>query len=792
MMKRNGIGDLLTYNIRIFLRKVIRNRKTFFINVAGLSAGLACVLLIIIWLADELSTDKFHANERHLFQIIEFSDAEGSILTNPRTTGLLADILKGEFPEIKYITNVRETDELTVSDKNIFLKGTGLYAGKEFFDVFTFPLLEGDKNTVLTNKNSIVLSKDLAVKIFGSYSSAVGKIVTLRQNIPFVVTGISENVPFNSTLKFDFILSFELFKDLNPNSLSWSNNSTGVYLVLKDGADRESFNMKIKDVIKEKSSDKSRTLSTRLYSDSYLYSNYQNGIQKGGRIEYVRIIALIAFLILLIACINYMNLSTANASLRLKEIGLKKAIGSGRKTLILQFLGESIFLTFISLLIALLIVDLILPSFNEITGKHLTLAFSIPHLTIIFFVLLITGIVAGSYPAFYLSGLNTITALKGKIGISAGEVVARKGLVIFQFILSVILIVYVLAIYSQIKYVQNKDLGYNKENIVYFDIDENIQHNLDAFLSALQRVDGIEKASSMGTNIVGGNNTFNSLDWPGKTSDEKIIFQMRAVNYGMIELFDIPIIQGRYFSRDFGSEDNKVVFNQAAIDVMGLKEPIGTKISIQGTKLEIIGVTKDFHFASLYNEIKPLFFVLRPSWTHIVMAKIARGKEQPALKNLVNFYKQYYPGKQLDYKFLDDTYQSQYIAEQRVSILVRSFAVLAILISCMGLLGLSAYNAERRRKEISIRKIFGQSALQISVQLSGEFIKLVLTSVIIALPVSYLITDIWLSNFAYRVTFLVWYYLGAGIIALLIAILTVGSQAIHSAYRNPVDALKYE
>ena len=783
---------MLKYNSIIFFRKIIRYKNTFFINITGLSTGLACVLLITLWVVDELSTDKFHANDSHLYQVIEYSETDGTILTNPRTAGLVADNLIREFPEIKYSTSVRETDEINITFENTYHKAIGLYASEEFFDVFSFPLLEGDKSTILRNKNSIVLSKDLAIKFFGSFNAAVGKTISLGKNKPFVVSGVSDKVPSNSSIQFDFVISYEFFKDINPNTLNWSYNLTNAYLVLKNGVDPENFNAKIKNFIRTKSSDTYRTLSTRLYSDSYLYSNYENGVQKGGRIDYVKLIGLIAFLILLIACINFMNLSTANASRRLKEIGLKKALGSKRKALIFQFLGESIFITFISLLVALFITDLLIPQFNEVTGKQVTLTFSIQYFIIISFILFITGIIAGSYPAFYLSGLNTITTLKGKLNISIGEVFARRGLVIFQFVLSVILIVFVLVIYMQIEFVQNKNLGYDKENVIFFDIDENIEKNLDAFLSALQQVDGIEKASSIGTNIVGGNNTFNSLDWPGKISDEKVVFQMRPVNYGMIELFDIAILKGRTFSKDFGAEDSKIIFNQAAIDVMGLKEPIGKEISIQGTKLEIIGVTEDFHFASLYEGIKPLFFVLQPSWTHIVMAKIANGKEQLALNNLRDFYQQYNPGKQPDYKFLDDTYKAQYIAEQRVSTMARYFAGLAILISCMGLFGLSTFNAERRRKEISIRKIFGQTTSQITVMLSSEFTKLVLVSIIIALPIAYLVTNSWLSGFAYKVPLQIWYYPGAGIVALLIAILTVGSQAIHSANKNPVDALRYE
>jgi ABC-type antimicrobial peptide transport system permease subunit len=658
--------------------------------------------------------------------------------------------------------------------------------------MFSFPLLEGNISTILSNKNSIVVSGDLAKKLFGNIGSAVGRTVTLNNKAPFVVSGVSENVPSNSSLSFDFVVPFEFYKEINPNTLNWSYNTTNAFLVLNTGIDHEKFNAKIRDLISTKSSDKHRTLSTRLFSDSYLYSNYENGVQKGGRIDYVRLIALIAFLILLIACINFMNLSTANASRRLKEIGLKKALGSNRKSLIFQFLVESVFMAFVSLLVALLIADLLLPKFNGVTGKQLTLNFNIQYLIMLSFILLITGIMAGSYPAFYLSGLNTITSLKGKLNISIGEIFTRRGLVIFQFVLSVVLIVFVLVIYLQIEYVRNKNLGYDKDNIVYFDIDENTGKNLDSFLSALEQVDGIKKASSIGTNIVGGNNTFNSLDWPGKVTDEKVVFQMRAVNFGMIELFSIPVIAGRTFSRDFGSEDTKIIFNQAAIDVMGLKDPVGKEISIQGTKLQIIGVTENFHFASLYTEIKPLFFVLRPSWTHTIMVKLEKGKEQQALNNLRTFYKQYDPGKRLGYKFLDDTYRAQYIAEQRVSTMARYFAGLAILISCMGLLGLSTFNAERRRKEISIRKIFGQSATQITVMLSGEFTKLVLVSIIIALPVARLVTNSWLSGFAYRVPLHIWYYLSAGIIAMVIAILTVGSNAVRSANQNPVEGLRTE
>lgn len=780
------------FNFKIFFKKIIRHKSVFLINIFGLSAGLACVLLITLWVVDELSTDKFHANDSHLYQVIEYTETDGTILTNPRTAGLVADNLTREFPEIEYSASVRETDEVSLALENIYLKAKGLYAGEEFFKIFSFPLRLGDNGSVLSNKGSIVLSENLAIKLFGNFETAVGKTIKLENKKPFVVSGVFANVSANSSMQFDFVLSFEFLKDINPNTLNWTYNTANAYVVLKDGVDPEKFNDKIKDFIRTKSSDKYRTLSTRLFSDSYLYNNYVNGMPKGGRIDYVKLIALIAFFILLIACINFMNLSTANASHRLKEIGVKKALGSNRKSLVIQYLGESLGITFISLLVALFIVDFLIPQFNEVTGKQLHFAFSMKYFAIICVILVVTGIIAGSYPAFYLSGLNTIKTLKGKLSISFGEVFARRSLVIFQFVLSVILIVFVLVIYLQVKFVQNKNLGYDKDNIIFFDIEENIGQNLDAFLSAIEQIDGIEKASTIGTNIVGGNNTFNSLQWPGKVSDEKVVFQMRPVNYGMIELLGIGILKGRTFSKDYGAENSKIIFNKAAIDIMGMKDPIGQEISIQGTKLEIIGVCENFNFASLYEEIKPLFFVLQPSWTHLVMAKITKGKEKIALNNLQDFYQQYNPGEKLDYKILDDIYKSQYIAEQRVSTMSRYFAGLAIMISCVGLFGLSLFNAERRRKEISIRKIFGQSATQITIVLSSEFATLVLESILIALPIAYFLTNSWLSNFAFRVPLQLWYFLGAGLLALLIAVLTVGSQAIHSVNRNPVEALRYE
>jgi len=783
---------MLKQNIKIFFRNIKRQKSSFLINIIGLSTGLACVLLIALWVSDELSVDKFHKNDSRLHQVVEFAKTDGTIRLNPISSGLLGETLANKFPEIEQETSVRAIPESPLKFDDEHVKANGLYASKDFFKVFSFSLISGSTDDVLVANNSIVISKSLAEALFRSVENVIGRTIYFESEKPFVVSGVFEDVPHNSSMQFDYAISFEYAKKTMPPISNWDYNSTNTYIILREGADISNFNAKIKDVIAANSDNDHRSVSTRPYSDIYLYGTYENGVQIGGRIEYVRLFSIIAFLILLMACINYMNLSTANASKRVKEIGIKKALGSKRKVLIAQYLGESLLITFLSLLISLCIVFLLIPQFNLITGKELSLTFNGRYLVSIIVILILTGLIAGSYPAFYLSGLNTIKTLKGTLKNTWGEVFARKGLVVFQFALSIILVVSVMVIYKQIEFVQNKNLGYDKNNIVYFDIDKNIDENLDSFLAETKNLNGIENASSIGTNIVGGVNTWNNLQWPGKVSDEKVVFEMRPVNYDMLETLGISLKEGRSFSKDFGAEASKIIFNQAAIDIMGLEDPIGKEVSIQGTRLQIVGVTENFHFASLHEQIKPLFFVLQPSWTHMVMAKIDPGKEKATLTNIQGLYQKYNPGLQLDYRFLDDTYEAQYTAEQRVSTLSKYFAGLAILISCLGLFGLAKFNAERRKKEISIRKVLGQTATQVTVMLSSDFVKLVLFSVFLALPFSYLLINDWLSDFAYRIPLNLWYFLGAGFIALVIAILTVSTQALKAATSNPAKNLRTE
>jgi len=491
-----------------------------------------------------------------------------------------------------------------------------------------------------------------------------------------------------------------------------------------------------------------------------------------------------------------MNLATAKASRRVKEVGIKKAIGASRKTLIFQYFGESMLMTFLSLLLAILMVDLLLPQFNVITGKHLDLTFNINLILSLTGIILVTGIIAGSYPALYLSGFNPSTVLKGRFIGQSGtvtELVARKGLIVFQFTLSVIFIVSVLVIYKQIEFVQTTYLGYDKENIIYFKPESNVSKNLETFLTEVKKVPGVVNASSIARSIVGAqNSTVGIFNWEGKDPDAIIPFEIVNGNYDLIETLGIEMKEGRSFSREFTADTSAVIFNEAAIEVMGLKDPIGKIFNLWGKDLKIVGVAKNFHFESLHEKVKPLFFKLVPEEVERIMVKLSAGKERETIERLGQFYRNFNPGFAFDYKFLDQEYQAQYNAERRVATLSKYFAGLAVLISCLGLFGLASFTAERRQKEIGIRKVLGSSVFGIVYLLSSEFTKIVFIAILIALPASYFLTKHWLDNFAFKIALEWWYFIGAGAIALFIAWLTVGTQAIKAARVNPAKCLKDE
>lgn len=785
---------MFKHNLLLAFRKFKRFKGTFFINLIGLSTGLACTLLIYLWANDELQKDNFFENDSQLFQVMENRVQAQGIWTAQSTSGVMADLLMKEMPEVQYAAHATWVNEGTLSVGENDVRAGGHYTGAEFFNIFSYEILQGDRQKLLADKNSIVISEALAMRLFNTTENVLGRSVIHQHEHEYFVSGIME-VPSNSSLQFDFVLSMEKFKDIiGADNFHWRSTAPFCYVLLKPGTNVDAFNKKIADYVRVKTNNEvtHRTPFIRQYSKAYLYGKYENGVVVGGRITYVKMFSIIAVFILVIACINFMNLSTAKASRRLKEVGIKKAVGAQRKTLVAQYLGESLLLTFTSLIIAVFLVLLLLPKFSIITDKQLTFSLS-PQVILVFIgIALFTGIISGSYPSLYLSHFNPATVLKGKVNSSFGELWARKGLVLFQFALSVIFIVSVLVIYKQIEFVQSKNLGYNKDNVIYFGMEGKTRDSRETFLSEIRNIPGIVSASTIAHDMTGHNSGTYGVVWEGKNMEDKTEFENVAVDYDMMETLGMEIVEGRNFLRDFGSDSAAIIFNEAGIKFMGMTDPIGKTVKLWGEDRKIIGVVKDFHFESLHKNIGPLFFRLEPSSTGLYMARIETGKEKETIERLQSFYQKFNPEFTFDFEFLDEQYRSQYAAEQRVSILSRYFAGLAIVISCLGLLGLAAFSAERRLKEIGIRKALGASVTGILYLLTSDFTKIVLVAIVIALPVSYLVVSNWLETFAFRIPLGPWYFVGAGIIALLIAALTVGAQAFKAANINPSKCLRDE
>lgn len=787
---------MLRHNLLISYRNFLRYKRSFFINLVGLSTGLACTLLIFLWVNDELNVDQFHKNDAHLYQVLENVEQGGGVITRMTTAGPMGEAMAAEMPEVEMAvtTTFERIMDGVLTFKDTDIKAGGLYASKDFFKMFSFELVQGIPAQVLSDKKSIVISEDLAMRLFGTTENIAGKMIGWEHKTQYQVSGVMKDIPAHSSVRFDYVLTFEDFREGNEWVLSWFNTAPQTHLLLKAGTDVEAFNGKIADFVRTKTEGQAnhRTPFVQRYSERYLHGQYENGVLVGGRIGYVKMFSVIAVFILLIACINFMNLSTARASRRLKEVGVKKVIGARQSNLVAQYLSESILMSLFSLLVALLIVWLFLPQFNIITGKQLTFTLTPDFGFTLLGIVLITGLVSGSYPALYLARFHPATVLKGKLNNFMGEVWARKGLVVFQFALSIVLIVSVWVVYEQINFMQTRNLGYDKDNVIIIPKEGAVRGKEETFLAEIQNLDGVAGASATGHDMTGHNGGTYGVEWPGKDPEDRTEFERVTVDYGFTELMGIELKEGRTFSKDHSAEGEKIVFNEAAITFMDMKDPIGKKIKLWGDEREIIGVVKNFNFESFHEEIKPLFFFLNPKNTSNIMVKIEKGREKEAIGNIQKFYSSFNPGFPLTYRFLDQDYQELYAAEQRVAGLSKYFAGLAILISCLGLFGLAAFTTERRIKEIGIRKILGSTNASIVYLLSAEFTKIVLAAIAVALPLSYFFADMWLANFVFRIDLQWWIFAVSGLAALVIAWLTVGIHTMKAAGVNPAQCLRSE
>lgn len=790
---------MFRHYLLLILRNIRRFRSSFVINLVGLSTGIASALLIYLWVVDELHVDKFHDNEGRLFQVMANHANSDRIETMEATPTPLALALVREVAGIRHTVNLAPASwfpPFTLShESNSKLKARGQFVDSSYLHVFTLPLLEGNERTALADPHAILISENLATSIFGTATNVTGK--TIDWNISqfkgqSTVAGVFQNVPSGSTQQFDFLLTMDAFHGLSGGrDEHWGNHGPSTFLVLEDQANPEVVSERIAGFIKQKLPKSNVTLFLRPYSEGYLYGRYDNGVQAGGRIEYVRLFSLVAAFILVIACINFMNLSTAKATRRIKEVGIKKAIGAGRQSLILQYLAESMFMSTISLIVALILTQLLLPAFSDLTGKSLTLEVTPMLVYSLIAITCVTGFLAGSYPALYLSAFSPAKVLKGKMTTGRGEQWARQGLVIFQFALSVIFIVAVLVVSQQIDFVQTKNIGLDKDHVILFDKEGALAAHQETFLEELRRTPGVANASSVNQNIIGNDSFTVGVSWDGKNPDEVVRFSTMAVDYQMFETLNIELTEGRTFSKDFNDQAS-IVINEAAVDVMGLKNPVGSKIIFWGNSVEIVGVVKNFHFESFHEKHKPFIFRVRPDESLFMIARLEAGRETEALAGIGKIFNSMNPGFSFDPRFLDQDYQKLYVAEKRVSALSKYFAGLAILISCLGLFGLASFTAERRRKEIGLRKALGSTEAGIVYLLSRDFTRVVLISIAIAIPIAYFLTSSWLDGFAFHVDLQAWYFIAAGLAALGVAWLTVGSQAIRASRVNPTECLNEE
>jgi len=787
--------------LKIAWRNLVKDRQFTLLNLLGLSVGLACALMIGLWVTDEQGMEKYNANDARLYQVMANFKEDNGIRTGSGTPGILARALRTDIPEIADASSVLPASWFGNGGVAVYgdkkLQARPQYVDSNFFSLFTCQWLQGDRDQLFADRQGVALSSDFAAKLFGSDRDVIGKRIHYDHydySGDFVVRGIVQPNPVNATEHFDILFNYAVVLATRPGYNQWGDSDPNTFVLVRPGTDIAALNKKIARFWTLKGGHPAPEIFLTRFSDRYLYNQYENGVQSGGRITYVHAFTILALFILVIACINFMNLSTAKAAHRGREVGIKKVVGASRGMLVIQYLGESVLLSLLSLAGALGIAWLLLPVFDTVTGKSLSLHLAAGVWAGAIGVSIVTGLFAGSYPAFYLSGFRPVAVLKGTVKTSLGELWARKGLVVFQFTLSVIFIAGVLVIYRQLSYIQSRDLGYNRQGLIHFEIpltmdSAKIAASM-AFVDELKNLAGVENAGSYASNLMGEHGDIDGLKWAGKDPALNIHFANIEVGYHFLETVGIKLVAGRYYSPN-ANVDHEIIMNETAIRAMGLKHPIGSVVKFWDQTREIVGVAADFNFESLYQQVKPAFFLVYPVGPSVVV-RLRPGSEEQAIAGIRAVYKRFNPGMAFEYTYLDDDYTHWYASEIRAGELSKYFAALAVIISCLGLFGLAAFTAQKRRKEIGIRKVVGASTTRIAYLLSREFLVLVVVSIVIAFPVVLVGMHRWLDEFAYRTTIGADIFVFTALIALVITLATISFQSLRAALANPVESLRSE
>ncbi len=801
--------------LKIAIRNLFRNKVFSAINIVGLALGIATCLIIMLFVYDELSYDRFNEKADRIFRVVFKASINDGKINEANVMPPTAQVLKNDYPEVLATTRLRTSGspEIVYQNKK-FKEHDFASVDANFFDVFTLPLLKGDAKTVLREPNTAVITQDFAKKYFGD-EDPIGKVLFIKSwNESYKVTGLIDKVPHNSHFHFDIFGSMAGIKDAKEPS--WMSSGYFTYLVLPEGFDYKVLEAKLPQVIKKYMGPQIQTamgmslpqflqkgnqlgLFLQPLTSIHFDEGYTGTLEPSGNIQYVYIFGAIAVFMLLIACINFMNLSTAGASKRAKEVGVRKVLGSVKQDLINQFLFESILLSLVALVLSLMLVQLSLPIFNDLAEKDLQLDFlKNPLLLIAFLVFgLLVGILAGSYPAFFLSSFNPVEVLKGKFKLAGKSISLRSSLVVFQFFISIALIIGTTVVYQQIKFIQSKDLGYAKDQLLIMRNTWSLGKNEDVFRQQILQDPRVLSVSSAGYLPAGPSDSNNSLGYPD--GDDSQI--MRTLEYKIDEQYiptmGMKIIAGRNFSKDFATDSTAMIINETAAKAFGWgKNAVGHTITRlknnDGLKItyRIIGVVKDFHFKSLHESITPLLMVSEKTYGLTIKVK---GKDvEGLLASLKNQWQKFNVEEPFSYAFMDELFEKTYQSEQKISVILSIFSGLTIFVACLGLFGLATFTAEQRTKEIGVRKVLGASVSQIVTLLSKEFLKLVLIACGFAFPIGYWLMNKWLQDFAYRIEISAWIFVLAGILALFIALLTISYQAIKAALANPVTSLRTE
>jgi putative ABC transport system permease protein len=780
---------------KIAWRNLLRNKSFSFLNITGLSIGIASTILILLWIVYEVGYDKFHEKKERIYEVYNSDKNDGKIGVWNTTPKVMAKSIQQDYPEIEMTVRVNWANPFlfTVGEKK--LKATGNLVDSGFLKMFSYPLLKGNASTVFKEVNSVVITESLAKKLFDG-EDAMGKIVKIDNADNFTVTGILKDLPSNTTFEFEYLISWAYLRQKGWDDENWGNNSTTTYALLKEGASLPNTNEKLK-TLRKKYDKESPLMETFLYpfSRSYLYSNFENGKESGGRIEIIRMFGIIAAFILLIACINFMNLSTARSEKRAKEVGIRKVVGAEKKSLVGQFLGESILISFIACVLAIAIVWFSLPSFNDLIEKKLTLNFSSVWFWVSgLLIILVTGVLAGSYPALYLSAFKPVAVLKGTFKKVNTLITPRKILVVLQFSFAIMLIIATIVVRQQLQNAQERQTGYAKNNLVFYFMEGDAEKKYPLIKEEILSSGAASSVTKTSAPVTEGWSNTWDFQWQGKAENDKTIINRYCADDAVAKTIGFSIVQGRDFDlAKYPTDSTAVIINEAALKHMKLKEPIGQKIKDNGIDWHIVGVIKDFVLRSPYQPIEPLVIEGSKGWFNIIHMKLNdKNSTTTNLATIETIFKKYNPEYPFEAKFADAEYARKFNNEKRTSKLAGLFAMLTIIISCLGLFGLTSYMAEARIKEIGIRKVLGASVAGITSLLSKEFMKLVLIAFVVAAPLAFWFMYKWLQDYPYRISIQWWVFAVAGGGAFLIAFVTVSFQAVKAALMNPVKSLRSE